>query len=104
MPGSLHALFGPKHGPVVWLWILGGLVVSLVVLAALDRLPSRSKRRLIATTTFLAGLFYALEFFLPEKASWFPNAAHTNPLSPGVELMGKVVQVIFAFTIGLGVS
>jgi hypothetical protein len=73
-----------------------------LVLALLDRLPSRSKRRLIVTTTFLAGLYYALEFVLPEKASWFPNAAHSNPLSPGIEIVGQVVQIILAFTLGLG--
>src|SRR5262249_35058609 len=73
-----------------------------LILAVLDRLPSRSKRWLIATTTFLAGLYYVLEFFLPEKASWYPNAAHANPLSAGIEIAGQIVQVILAFTLPMG--
>src|SRR5438552_3331313 len=99
---SLAYFFGPKPGPMVWAWILGGLAAAVLVLAILDRLPSRAKRQLIVTTTFLGGLYYALEFFLPEKAGWYPNAAHANPLSPGIEIVGKVVQVVLAFTLGLG--
>ena len=57
MAGWLHALFSPKHGPALWGYLLGALVFSVLVLALLDRLPARSKRRLIATTTFLAGLY-----------------------------------------------
>jgi hypothetical protein len=72
------------------------------VLAILDRLPSRSKRRLIVATTFLAGLYYMLEFFLPATATWYPTADNSNPLTAGIEIIGQVVQVVFAFTLGLG--
>lgn len=98
----LQTLFSAKPGPAVWYWILGGLVFAVALLLLLDRLPSRAKRQLIVVSTFLAGLFYVLEFFLPGEASWYPTAGHKNPLSLGVEVVGQVVQIIFAFTLGLG--
>jgi hypothetical protein len=97
-----HTLFRPRPGAAVWFWILGGLLFAIALLAVMDRLPSRSKRRLIVVSTFLAGLFYVLEFFLPAEARWFPTPGHKNPLSAGIEIVGQVVQVIFAFTLGLG--
>src|SRR5262245_47314245 len=89
----MQTLFRAHPGNMVWLWILGGLLVAIALLAVLDRLPSRSKRTLIVVSTFVAGLFYVLEFFLPAKV---------NPFSGGIEIVGQVVQVIFAFTLGLG--
>jgi hypothetical protein len=98
----LQSLFAPHPGPTVWYWIAGGLLFAVLVLAVLHRLPSRSKRRLIVVSTFLAGLFYVLEFFLPEKAGWYPTAGDTNPLSPSIQIVGQFVQIIFSFTLGLG--
>jgi hypothetical protein len=98
----LQTFFRARPGAGVWFWILGGLVFAVALLLMLDRLPSRSKRWLIVVSTFLAGLYYVLEFFLPGEATWYPTAGHKNPLSLGIEPVGQVVQIIFAVTLGLG--
>jgi hypothetical protein len=84
----------------LWVYVAGTIVAWILVFWVLDLLPARRKRGLIAACTFLAGLFYSLEFFLPAKASWLPGGK--NPLTPLVGPMGNGVSVVFGFTLALG--
>lgn len=66
--------------------------LALAVLAFLFRLPPRSRRGVVVVCTFVAGLFYSVEFFWPRD----------NFLTNWIEPVGNAVKVISAFTIGLG--
>ncbi len=57
--------FGPKPPEVLPYYVAGAVVLSILIIILLMNLPSRARKPLIATVTFLAGLFYATEFFLP---------------------------------------
>jgi len=72
--------------------ILVGVGVSVGLLALLHRLPPGPKRRLIVGVTFLAGLFYSVEFFWPGD----------NFLTDWIAPVGDATRVISAFTFGLG--
>jgi hypothetical protein len=93
-------VFHPVHGTRLWLYISGATIAWIFVFWVLNRLPARHKRGLIVLCTFLAGLFYSVEFFLPAKASWLPGGK--NPLSPLVGPMGNATSVVFGFTLALG--
>lgn len=86
-----------------WLTIIGALVGSVVVLGVLHQASNAAKRSLIVAATFLAGLFYFLEFFLaPDPATdeaklwrWSLTATSTT--------VGNAALVISGFTFLLGV-
>ena len=61
----MNALFTPRPGATGWLLALGAAVLFVLLFAFLNTLPGRNKRHLILAVTFLAGLFYFLEFMLP---------------------------------------
>lgn len=86
-----------RHG---YLWTAMALVpiagVALIML--LSRLPHRFRRPLIGSLVFLAGLFYATEFFLPTD----PDTAE-NKLTPYiVQFIDPFTQILGALMIGLG--
>lgn len=95
-------LFRPQHGIHLLLFVLGGVVLAALVLAALHRTPSRFKRQLTVVLTFLAGSYYALEFFLPAGFGTRSSAAG-NFLSPFALPLGDALMVMGGFTFGLGV-
>jgi len=92
--------FQPVHGTRLLVYVCGTTAAWILLFWVLHLLPARQKRGLIVACTFLAGLFYSLEFFLPAKASWLPGGK--NPLSDLVVPMGNAVSVVFAFTLALG--
>ena len=63
---AVHRAF-PAHSTANggWLYIILCLIVSVVVIFLLTKLGSRQRRSVIVGVTFLAGLFYVLEFFVP---------------------------------------
>src|SRR5256885_1824964 len=98
----MHALFRPRHGMELLLFMLGGVALAAVLLAALHGTPSRFKRQLTVALTFLAGLYYALEFFLPAGLGATPSATG-NFLSPFALPLGDALMVMGGFTFGLGI-
>ena len=98
-------MFHEAHGYLWWAWVVGTLVVSGVVIALMQLLPVSFRRPLILTITFLGGLYFALEFFLPTHP--IPTAENPdavgNFLTPYIVPFGSVAQVIAAWTAGLGV-
>jgi len=93
-------MFVPVHGIKFWIYIAAATGGWVALLALLHLLPARHKRALTVGLTFLAGLFYSLEFYLPAKARWLPHGK--NPVSPLVVPMGSALNVVFGFTIALG--
>jgi hypothetical protein len=87
----------PK-GP--WTWIAIGLTAlgCVILFFVLQALPGRARKFLIAAVTFLAGLFYAAEFFIPVDPK-----TEENFLTFAVPTVGNVTNVLAAFTLGLGV-
>ena len=98
-------MFQAAHGVSWFLYVLGALIFSALVFAALQLIPHRGRKYVIQGITFLGGLYFALEFFLPTHP--MPTAADPdavgNFLTPGIIPFGTVANVIGAFTVGLGV-
>ncbi|HSV75045.1 MAG TPA: hypothetical protein VLH79_14890 [Chthonomonadales bacterium] len=91
----------------VWLWVavVGVALASVAIIAALTRTPPRYRRRLLVTVCFVAGLFYALEFFLPTREVVSENGMVTrqNFLTPFIPtLISPLAEVLAAFILGLG--
>jgi len=91
-------LFQPAtHQGVLVAALAGALVLSIALLYCLHRfLGPRQRRRLIAAVTFVAGLFYGLEYFYPAREG-------RNFLTPWIEPVSTMLAVIGAFTVGLGI-
>lgn len=86
-----------------WLALLGALTVALVVLLFLHNTPNPVKRYLIVALTFLGGLFYVLEFFIPPHPTTEETRIFAWNLTATGQVVGNATQVIAAFTFLLGV-
>jgi hypothetical protein len=93
----LSKLFPPLHGTALYLALAGMVVLCTFLFFALQALPPKARKMVIAGATFLAGLFYALEWF------WPAGKDGKNPLTFAVPTVGNVANVLTAFTLGLGV-
>ena len=98
-------LFIPKTGTALWLYTIGAFVFTAIIIALLQLLPQRARRPLMLAVTFIGGLFYVLEFFLPVYK--MPNAqdkeAVGNFLTPYlVPIAGILLPIVSAVAIGLG--
>lgn len=135
MSGSLSAHLGaflsaqeiPSHKA---LYIIATLIIGGLFIALLTQVPKRFRKPLIIGGTFIAGLYFSLEFLLPPKGTaqaalasnsawghvvkalfgWFLRplaadkrlAADENWLSLYLENVNTIWQVIGAFTFALG--
>lgn len=88
---------------VFWLKMLGALASALVLLALLHQMSSAAKRSLIVAFTFLGGLFYALEFFLPPHPTTEEARIGAFSLTATATTVGNATAVISGFTFLLGV-
>ena len=97
-------MFREVHGGTWFAYIIGSFVVSGVIIALLQLVPQRYRRHLILTLTFLGGLFFALEFFLPtHRAPTKEDKDHVeNFLTQYVIPFGNLTPVITAWSVGLG--
>lgn len=75
-----------------------GVVFVLAILAILQAAPKQYRRGIIAVFTFLGGLYYFLEFFLPVPANKDGNA-----LTDYQPFVSNLATVIGAFAIGVGI-
>ena len=110
-----NALFTPRPGPQVWVWVIGSILFFVALMAGLHMLPGPAKRRLIVVATFLSGLFYFLEFMLPSGFLAPPPpadagapaagtiAATDNFLTPAITRVADFALVIGAMALGLGI-
>lgn len=109
MSSSLIAVFRkafdlllPNPGAAQWKWILwvvaAFLVIGTVLFLILQLVPSRSRKWMVAVITFLAGLIYSIEFFVPADPQ-----TDKNFMTDFVQVVGEITNVIYAFALGLGV-
>lgn len=85
------------------LLVLGTLVGALVLLAVLHQAPTRVKRLITVVATFLAGLFYVLEFFVPPDPVTEDAVLLGGNLTQMAAMVGQATQVVAGFTFLLGV-
>ncbi|HIE52407.1 MAG TPA: hypothetical protein EYP85_11660 [Armatimonadetes bacterium] len=86
-------IFYPVEGVYLYIAIVGSLGLWALLIAFLQSLPPVARRRLTVVCTFLAGLFYSIEFFWPEQG---------NPLTGYIVPLGTFLRVMGGFTVGLG--
>ena len=94
----LKELFGPHKPPELYFYVAGALIIGAAFIAGLCALPTKFRKPLIVVVTFIAGLFYSVEFFWHGK-----GPGGDNPLSAWITPMGDWVNVVFGFTLGLGI-
>lgn len=93
-------MFVPKQGAELWAYIIGAFVVGLGILFALSLTPKSLRKPFIAAITFVAGLFFALEFFWPVQTSG--ELAGKNILTAYIKPVSAVTTILGAFALGLG--
>jgi len=83
-----------------WLAIAGSVVFWVGLFALMHRLPNPLKRRIITGATFLAGLYYVLEYYLPghNQVLFFWRPAHGNPFTPLKQSVGYATMVVAGFS------
>lgn len=77
------------------------VLVSIILLALMHNMTPKVRMRVIIVLTFLAGLYYPLEFFIPDGTSLTP--LRNRYLTPWLNPIGDAVAVMAAFTVGLGI-
>jgi len=85
-----------EHPGAFFAHIALGLAVMFGVLAVLHVAPKQYRKSIIAVFTFLGGLYYVAEFFLPAKGG-------SNRLTQYNDLVANIFTVVGAYAIGLGV-
>lgn len=86
----------PTGQLILWMIVLGAFILMMGLVPLLHALPPRGRRAIIVTITFLAGLFFATEFFLPV------NEEQKNFLTDAIQPAQQAVQVITALALALG--
>jgi hypothetical protein len=89
-------LFDTTQLVVALLWIAGAFALAIALIPLLGTLPPRGRFALISLVTFIAGLFFAAEFFLPVGED------DKNILTDPFQKMQGSLQVITALSLGLG--
>jgi hypothetical protein len=93
----------PKQTPgsaAFWYCIVGAILACVVIFVILSLLPARTRRPIIVATTFLAGLFYAVEFFWPTQKF---DGQDQNFLTFANPVVGNLLGILTSFTLGMGV-
>ena len=90
-------MFNPVLGTSWWGYVIGAIIVSVLILGATTLLPHPFRKPLIAFITFISGLYYALEWFLPA------DKEGANLLTPYLGPLSDMTTVLQAFALGLGI-
>jgi hypothetical protein len=97
-------MFRAQTGPTLWAYIVGALALSGLLFLVLTVLPVRARKPLIVAVTFLAGLFYATEFFWPvTPVEINGKQVSQNFLTPYLKPVSDMATVLQGFAIGIGV-
>jgi hypothetical protein len=91
---------------VFWLYVFGTIAFTVVLIVILQTLPQRARRPLMLTATFVGGLFYVLEFFVPVRKMPNPQDpdAVGNFMTPFIlPVAGTLIPIVTAVAFGLGV-
>ncbi|MHB9105714.1 MAG: hypothetical protein ACYDCO_01545 [Armatimonadota bacterium] len=86
--------------PLFVLAIVASIVVFVLVMTVLHHTPSQFKKWLTIVLTFIAGLFFFLEYVLPLHT--LKDGSRGNVITPYVQPVSDYIQYIFIWTIFLG--
>ncbi len=100
IPEWLHRMFPAHTGAVGWAFILGSVLLCIVLFFLAQQLRPAGRKAIIVTVTFLSGLFYVLEFYVPAK---IVNGQEENFLTPFLPVVSDLAQIVAAFALGLGI-
>jgi len=100
-----HAVYNwialPREHWQLAAFIVAALALGAVALAMLCSVPPRYRKVIVMAVTFLAGLYYSLEFLLPPEA-WHLDPPR-NPLTDWRPMVATLTQIIWSFALLLGV-
>ncbi len=103
---TIHDFFTTPANGLAWYGrVAFGLILSLIVVGLLMLTPQKLRRPMILGITFLGGLFFFLEFFLPIHAMPTDDdpTATGNFLTPLLVPFANASLVIGSFAVGMGV-
>jgi hypothetical protein len=86
------------HAFAFSLAILGAVLFGLAILALLQIMPSKLRKPMIALVTFLGGLYYAAEFFIPINPK-----TQENFLTPYFDFVANLSNNLVCLSVGLGI-
>ncbi|MBV6459733.1 MAG: hypothetical protein HONBIEJF_02885 [Fimbriimonadaceae bacterium] len=99
----------PAGSGALWGKIALALVVGFAFLVACLYLPSNLRRPVVATFTFVSGLFYVLYFLWPRPFDWQPGEATTGTseeigawFASANPVVSNFASILTAFLLGLG--
>lgn len=100
----------PSGSSLLYIELFAAFIAGWGLMAALFFAPPRSRRTIIWTVTFLAGLFYVLVFFWPAPLKRDPGTLPRDFvetvgfwLADGTAVTDKFSNTLTAFLLGLGV-
>lgn len=96
------SFWGTHDGWTLMAFIVGALLVGVLVLAMLTTVRPRYRKVIVMAVTFLAGLYFSLEFLLPPGA-FFWLSPKRNLLTDWRPLVATLVQVVWSFALLLGI-
>ena len=91
------------QGLPFYLAMAGAVLGAGLMLLVLHQTSNQVKRYLIVALTFLAGLFYFIEFFIPPNPVTEETVLFGQNLTKIAATVGNATQVVAAFTFLLGV-
>ncbi len=95
--------FWIAKGPALYAAMASAFVAAVAMLFVVHQTNPQFKRRLTVLLTFLGGLFYFMEFFVPPNPDTKETAILGWSLTSTVKLIGNATQVIGGFTFILGI-
>jgi hypothetical protein len=100
----------PAGSPELYTKIAVTLIFGFVMMGALTMTPTQLRRPIIATVTFLSGLFYVLFWAFPSPIDRQPAERPQNAgesfsfwLADAQPVVAQLTNIIAAFLIGLGI-
>lgn len=106
-----ETFFARQHGsPTLLALVIGTFVVSLIVVYFLLQVPTRLRRPIVRTVTFLGGAFWIVYWLWPRAQDRGDNELPRNfveavsfSLEDGVPIISAVAQTLAGLLLGLGV-
>lgn len=100
---------GPAGSAGLWTGIVIALLVGFAFMVACLYMPSNFRRPVVATFTFISGLFYVLYFLWPKPFDWQPGEATTGTsekvgawFAAANPVVSNFASILTAFLLGLG--
>ncbi len=90
----------PTHSAFYFVRLILGLIAGFFLLGALQLIPNRFRKTVIAIVTFVGGALYAAEFFWPSN---FFGHSISNPITNALPIFGTLTTIFQASAAGLGI-